>query len=200
MLWKYDNAIVEDLTKSFNCNPKEAPVVRVISPEQVVSLAAQIQNDEISFPIIALTRNDYQIDEDRMNFTRAHFGVATVLDTKTNNLYYEKAVPIKLSYDMTILTTNQIDMDELIRELLFKYISMYYLTIKLPYESKRKIRFGIGINGNTEIERSSGSLEYLESGQLYQSIIHFNCEGCVLVTYTPAHLMRKELSHDIEIS
>lgn len=199
MLWCYDNAIVEDLEKSFNCTADEAPVVRVISPEQVVGLAAQIQNDEIKFPIIALTRNDYQIDEQRMNFTRAHFGVATVLDNKTNQLYYEKAVPIKLSYSMTVMTTNQTDMDELVRELLFKYISMYYLTIKLPYESKRKLRFGIAINSNTEIERSSGSFEYIENGQLYQSIINFDCEGAVLVTYTPAHLMRAELSQSVEI-
>lgn len=198
MLYLYDDAIAEDLQKGFNKVDGEDPVVRVISPEQVIGLAAQIQEDQIKFPIIALTRNDYQIDNQRMNFTRAHMGVRSVIDSKTNNIYYEKAIPITLSYNMTLLTTNQIDMDELIKELLFKYTNMYFLTIKLPYECNRKIRFGIGINSNTEIERSSGSAEYVESGKLYQSIIKFDCEGCVLVSYTPAHLKRSVSEIDIE--
>lgn len=200
MLYLYDRSVVDDLIKSFNpIADGEKPVVKVVGPEQVVGLAAQIQEDKVSFPIIAVTRNDYQIDEQRMNFSRAHFGVATVLDNKTNNLYYEKALPIKLSYNLTLLTTNQADMDELVRETLFKYLQMYYLTIKLPYEADRKIRFGIAVDERTEIEKSSGSLEYIETGQLYQSIITLNCEGCVLVTYTPAHLMRGKLSQDIEV-
>ena len=200
MLYLYDSAITDDLIKSFNTTDDGLkPVVKVVGPDQVVGLAAQIQEDKISFPIVAITRNDYQIDEQRMNFTRAHFGVATVLDKKTNNLYYEKAVPIKLSYNITLLTTNQADMDELVRETLFKYLQMYYLTIKLPYEADRKIRFGLAVDDRTDIQRTSGSVEYLENGTLHQSIITLNCEGCVLVTYTPAHLMRHTLSKDIEV-
>ena len=200
MLYLFDNAICDDLERSFNpVADGEQPVVRVVGPEAIVGLAAQIQEDKIGFPIIALTRNDYQIDSKRLNFTRSHFGVATVFDNESNTLYYEKAVPITLSYDMTILTTNQADMDELIRELLFKYVNMYYLTIKLPYESDRKVRFGISINGETSIDRSSGSLEYIESGTLYQSIIKLNCDGCCLVTYTPAQLMRYKMSDSVEV-
>lgn len=199
ILYLYDTAICEDLQKSFNPHNAENPFVRVVSPEQVIGIAAQIQNDEISFPIVAITRDeDTPIDRERMNFTRAHKGVHSVLDTKTNNLYYEKAIPIKLSYSLTILTTNTADMDELIRELLFKYINMYFLTIQLPYECNRKVRFGVSIQSDSEIQRSSGNLEYIESGKLYQSIIPLTCEGCVLVSYTPAHLKRS--AYEIEAS
>ena len=191
MIYLYDNAICNDLERSFNpVADGQKPVVKVIGPEQIIGLAAQIEEDKIGFPLIAVTRNDYQIDKSRLNFTRSHFGIASVFDKETNMLYYEKAVPITLSYNLTLLTTNQADMDELVRELLFKYVSMYFLTIKLPYESDRKVRFGISINGDTNIDRSSGSLEYIESGTLYQSIINLQCDGCCLVTYTPAHLMR----------
>ncbi len=141
---------------------------------------------------------DTPIDRERMNFTRAHKGVQSVLDPETNNLYYEKVIPIKLSYSLTILTTNTADMDELIRELLFKYLNMYFLTITLPYECNRKVRFGISIQTESDIQRSSGNLEYIESGKLYQSIIPLTCEGCVLVSYTPAHLKRSK--HEIDAS
>ena len=46
----YDKAIVDDLQKSFNPDAAANPVIRVIGPEEVIGLAAQIQNDEITFP------------------------------------------------------------------------------------------------------------------------------------------------------
>lgn len=191
MLYLYDEAIVDDLRKSFNPNTVENPVVSVISPEQIIGIAAQLQNDEIKFPLVALTRNeDTGIDTNLTNFTRMHKGVATVIDPETNNLYYEQAIPLNLKYALTVLAANTADMDELVRELLFKYTRMYFLTIKLPYEGNRKIRFGIRINTESNIERSSGVVEYLESGQIYQSILHLQCEGCVYVNYVPVHLKR----------
>ena len=200
MIYKYDDAICDDLGKSFNPDNVENPVVSVISSEVVTSIAAQIQNDQLKFPIVALIRNpnSVQIDQSRMNFTRAHFGVSAVIDKETNNVYYEKALPITLEYSLTVLTTNIADQDEIIRELLFKYVNMYFLTIRLPYECDRKIRFGVRITSETDIDYSSGSPEYLQTGSIYQAIIPLHCDGCVLVSYTPAHLVRT--TYDVEPS
>lgn len=196
-LYLYDNAVIDDLNRSFNPVDGAAPVVKVVPPEQVIGIAAQVHNDEIKFPIVALTREEELVpDRDLMNFTWLHKGVQSVLDKETNNLYYEKRIPIKLSYSLTILTTNTVDRDELIKELLFKYASMYFLTIKLPYECDRKLRFGICISPDADIRYSSGVAEYIESGQLYQAIIPLKCEGCVLVSYTPAHL--KQTIYEID--
>ena len=199
MIYLYDNAIVDDLTRSFNPNAVKSPTVKVISPEQAIGVVAQVQNDELSFPFVVLTRSeDTSIDNDRMNFTRAHKGVASVLDTDTNELYYEKVIPIKLSYSLTVLATNTADRDELVKEILFKYTNMYFLTLTMPYYCKRKIRFGVIIDSNSSIQNSSGNVEYLENGQLYQTLIPLVCEGCVLVSYTPAKLKRTFC--DVEVS
>lgn len=196
MLYKYDNAIVDDLKRSFNPENVPNPVVSVVSPDQIIGLAAQLQNDSIKLPIIALTRNQEQIDSSRTNFTAMHRGVATVIDNETNELYHEKVIPITLSYNLTIITSNTADMDEMIRELMFKYINMYFLTIKLPYESNRKIRFGVSLSKDSEIDRTSGVSEYRSEGKLYQSILTLNCEGAVLVSYTPVKLKRLEYEID----
>lgn len=196
MLYKYDNAIVDDLKRSFNPENVPNPVVSVVSPDQIIGLSAQLQNDSIKLPIIALTRNQEQIDSSRTNFTSMHRGVATVIDNETNELYHEKVIPITLSYNLTIITSNTADMDEMIRELMFKYINMYFLTIKLPYESNRKIRFGVSLSKDSEIDRTSGVSEYRSEGKLYQSILTLNCEGAVLVSYTPVKLKRLEYEID----
>ena len=102
----------------------------------------------------------------------------------------EKAIPIQLKYNIHALTTNTTDMDELIRELLFRYSSMYYITMEVPYESKRKIRFGIAINPDTSVTRKTGTADYIESGKLYESILELDCQGAVMLSYTPRHLQK----------
>ena len=200
MIWLYDNAIVDDLNQSFNFGNVGKPVVKVVAPENVIGIAAQIKNDEITFPIVALSRgNDTQIDTSRYNFSRAQFGTPAVFETENNLLYYERAIPIDLKYEMTLLTTNTADMDELIKELLFKYTGQYFMTIQLPYESKRQIRFGVEIPIGSNISKSSASSEYSTSGTLYQSIIQLQCYGCVLISYTARKLTRNILDTNIGI-
>ncbi len=197
MLYLYDNALVEDLDKSFNKNVSQ-PVVRVISPEQIIGVVAQIKEDEITFPVVALERSDsIEVNTDLINFTRLHKGVPAVFDTVTNNIWNEKAIPINLNYVLTVLTTNQADMDEILRELIFKFSAMYFLSIRIPYEGNRDISFGVVMDPSAGIQKKSGSSEYSESGQLYQSSISLRCEGCVLVHYTPVHLKRGVIELDV---
>lgn len=193
MLYLYDNAICKDLERSFNPKNVPNPVVRVIEVDAAIGLAAQLQNDDIKFPVVAVMRMpDHSIDTSRINFTLAHRGVASVFDNATNTIYYERILPVNLTYTLTVLTTNTADMDELMRELMFKYLSMYFLTIKMPYEADRKVRFGVHIDLDEGIQGKSGQLEYLESGQVYQSIITLQCDGCFLATYTPVKLKTAE--------
>lgn len=190
MLYLYDRAIVNDLRQSFQ-QPDGTAVVKVIEPDGIASIAAQICEDSITFPLVALSRGSTTaIDSDRYNFAAAHQGLAATMDTKTNNIYYEQVIPVNLSYAMTVLATNTADMDEILRELIFKYSNMYFLGFTLPYESRRPIRFGIQLDQAAGIERSSGMFEYLTAGKLYQSVLSFNIHGAVIVNYVPAHLRR----------
>lgn len=191
MIYLYDRAIVDDLRKSFNSDVVDHPFVRVTDPDTSIQLAAQLANDELTFPIVALNRGDsISTDYSRMNFTRLHTGVAAVFDANTNEYYNEKAFPVTIDYSLTVLTTNSIDMDEIVRELIFKYTQMYFLTIRLPYESNRKIRFGITLSNDAEIEYSVRNPEYISTGSLYQTIIPLQTQGVVLVHYTPIKLRR----------
>lgn len=195
MLWIYDDAIVQDLINCINPDGGMSSTVKVLGEEGVMGILAQMQEDKIKFPAIFLERlAETPLDPKRYNYTRLHKGVPAVLDTETNNLYLEKAAPIELKYNLHVMTTNTVDMDELVKELLFRYSSMYYVTAKVPYESDRKIRFGIAINPDTSISKKSGSSNYVESGKLYESIIELDCQGAVMLSYTPRHIQRAVLN------
>lgn len=192
MLYLYDKALCDDLEHSFNPNNVPDPLVRVIDPEGSIDILAAMKEDRITYPFVSVFRHpDSPIDTTRRNFTRMHKGVPAVIDNEKNLIYYEKVLPIELKYDLSVFTTNMVDMDEILRELQFKYIETYFLTITLPYEASRKIRFGVRISEDG-IERQSGTVEYVKSGHLHKAKVPLVCEGCVLVDYTPAKLRRTE--------
>ncbi len=190
MLYLYDEAIVNDLKKSFNTDFEDS-VITVIGPDAAIEVYAQLQNDQLKFPAVVLARdNETAIDTERINFSRLRKGIDVVIDNETNAVYSERVMPVALNYTMTIYTTNLADMDELVREILFKYVQMYFLTIEIPYEDKRKIRFGISVTPDGRISRTSGTAEYLSAGKLYESTIPLKCEGAVLLNYVPKRLTR----------
>jgi len=189
MLYLYDRALTDNLkaslTDAMNKN------VFLTDAENYPGILAQIQDDTISYPLLLLHRDeDTPVITELMNFTRYKFGVPCVFDNKTNNVYYEKALPVEVNYTLRILSHNVADTDELAREIFYKYLSMYYLTIQLPYESDRKIRFGVQVDPSYGIKRESSTGEYLTSGALYQSTMQLRTEGCVMITYTARHLQR----------
>lgn len=194
MLWVYDEAIVEDLRSCIDPSGGLNNTVKIMGEDAITGILAQLEDDKIKFPAIFLERqSETPLDNRRYNFTRLHRGVPTTIDTETNTLYFERSAPIQLKYNIHVLTTNIVDMDELIKELLFRYSSMYFITAEVPYESKRKIRFGISINPDMDITKKSGNSQYVESGRLYESIIELECQGAVMLSYTPRHMQRAVL-------
>ena len=190
MLYLYDEAIQKDLAQCINPDADMNSIVKVMDSAGVFGLISQMQEDRVTFPLICLFRNeDTPIDTTRTNFTAMKKGFPSVIETETQMLYLERCLPIKLSYTMKILATNTADSDELLRELLFRYLSTYFITMQLPYESDRTIRFGVTIDTDS-IRKESGNLEYITEGSLYETSFVLNCEGAVLLNYVPKHKVR----------
>lgn len=189
MLYLYDRELTDNLKSSLSEDINQN--VFLTDADNYPGILAQIQDDTITYPLILLHReDDMSINTGLINFTRYKKGVPCVFDTETNNVYYERALPVDLIYTLRILSTNVADTDELARELFYKYISMYFLTIRAPYESDRKIRFGVQADVDYGIKRESSSAAYTSSGALYQSTMQLKTFGCVSLTYTARHITR----------
>lgn len=200
MVYLYDNAVVDDIKRTLDPEGGANPNVLCITIDQYQSVLAQLQEDKITYPLILLIRDDdMPIKKDGINFTRAKKGVPVGIDPKTNMIYYERAVPLDLRYTLQVLSTNVADRDEIARELYFKYSSEYYLHIELPYEIKRRLRFGVAVDHDFGIKNSSGASQYIEKGSIYQSTIEILTDGCVWIHNTARHLKVQRMSKDIEI-
>ena len=190
MLYCYDNALADDLRKCIDSSSGANTIIKVMEPDGILPLVAQMQEDRIEFPLICMFRNqDISIDTERANFTRMHKGVPVVYDNEENNIYFEKSIPIALGYTLNILATNTVDMDEITKEIMFRYTNAYFIPMDLPYESSRIIRFGVRIVPGS-VKKSSGALEYIQSGTLYQTSMELAIDGAVMLSYTPRHATR----------
>ena len=200
MLWIYDEAIAKDLSSAIDTDGGANSCVKVIEPDAIMGLIAQMQEDKIQFPLVCLTRDsDYNIDTNRTNFTAMKKGVPIGYDSEHNTLYLEKIIPVNLSYTINILTTNTIDADEMLKEILFRYTSMYFVTVDIPYEiDNRSIRIGIQVEPDS-IKKTSANLEYITNGALYQTSMQIQCQGAVLISYTPKHMERLYIDDNITI-
>ena len=96
------------------------------------------------------------------------------------------------------MATNTADVDELIRELFFKYTEQYFVTVKIPYESKRHIRCGLRIDPNENIQQLSTTANYLQEGKLHASGVTLHVDGAVMAHYTPVHLRRTEFQTELK--
>lgn len=200
MLYLYDSAVIDDLKRTIDPTGEANPSVIMCTVENYQDIVAQMHEDKITYPLIILIRNDdMSILKQNKNFARSMKGVPAEFDTKTNNIYYERAVPIDLQYTMYILCTNVADRDEIAREIYFKYLSMFYLHIETPYEAKRRIRFGIQLDEDAGINNESGAAEYTQTGAIYQTQLTLKTHGCVWLHYTPRHLQIETMSRDIKI-
>lgn len=191
MLWAYDEAVVKDISNCINPTGGANSTVKMMGEDGIMGVLAQMNDDRIKFPAIFIERSsDTPLDSSRYHFSKLHRGIPVGFDPETNDIYLERSIPIKLKYNLHVLTTNTADMDELIKELIFRYSEMYYISMEIPYESKRIIRFGMSINPDASITKKSGVANYFENGQLYESIVEIDCQGAVMISYTPKHIER----------
>lgn len=200
MIYLYDNALVDDLKRTIDPDGGANPNVVCITIDNYQSTLAQMQEDKITYPIILIVRDDdIPVKTELLNFTRYKFGVPATMDVKTNQIYYERALPIDLRYTLQILSTNVADRDEIAREIFFKYESEYFLHIDTPYEVKRRIKFGIQVDRSFGIKNDSSVSEYLSEGKIYTSTMELLTDGCVMLHNTPRHLKVERMSKDIAV-
>ncbi len=200
MIYLFDSAIIDDLKRTIDPDGGANPNVIMTDVDNYAGILAQMQEDKITYPLFLLVRHDdMPISTELWNFARYMKGIPAGFNTKTNEIYYEKALPVDLKYTLWILATNSADRDECAREIYYKYLSMYYLHIDLPYEVDRRIRFGIRVDPSVGIRNESGSSQYTQTGAIYQSQIEFITDGCVLINNTPRHLKITQMSKDIKI-
>ena len=140
MLYLYDKVIVDKFKKLFNDNR-----ISIQPPENAIRYTAQLEDDNVNFPLISLNRTNWSIRGSDVNFAQSRTGVLNRVNDN-GTLSVMKILPIRLDYQLDVYTVDKLSNDEIYRELLFYFLNNPTLTVNIPYTLDTEHVFNLYFN------------------------------------------------------
>ena len=160
MLYLYDKVIVEKFKKLFNDNR-----ITIQPPENAIRYVAQLEDDNVNFPLISLNRTNWSIRFNDLNFAQSRTGVLNRVNDDST-LSVMKVIPIRLEYQIDVYTVDKPSNDEIYRELLFYFLNNPTLEVEIPYTLDTSHVFNLYFN--EDISDNSDTVEHVNRGVLYR--------------------------------
>lgn len=172
MLHLYDDAIVNKFRKLF----KDSRIT-IQPPENAIRYAAQLDGDDVKFPLISINRTNWSIRSSELNFAQSRTGVLDHVNSD-NTLSIMKIIPIRLDYQLDVYTIDKKSNDEIYRELLFYFLNNPTLEVDIPYTLDTSHVFNLFFNDN--IDDNSDTVEHVNKGVLYRYTSTWFCNDAYL--------------------
>lgn len=179
----YDKAIIETLKKWTGDNK-----ITVNTYENIFSYRADVaQNrEDIVLPIISLSRTGVTILSTTKKPT-SYDGYTGTNQTRTEeekiNLRKLKSIPIKISYQLDIITKNREENDNFVRELIFKIINNPKIKIDISYNNS-PFTHNFNIRLDEEVTDNSDIPSHVETGESFRQTLVIYVDDAYLFSYT----------------
>lgn len=171
----YDEAITQKI-KSWLADSSK---LRVISPEEsnrLIQLNAEDSNDQpLTLPLIAISRNkDIEI-ESTIKQNKSFDGLIIGKDSTAATTVHLNVLPIKTTYQLDIYTKKRIEVDEYVRQYLFKLINNPQIIIEIPYNNYI-VKHTANLRVLNTISDTSDIATHVFAGQFYKWTIQLELQ------------------------
>lgn len=178
-VYAYDMAIVDDFRVRFNYKkdgtPKTNNRVQITNQENVFNIIGDIENDNIQFPIISITRTGWSIkdfSQEAQNNAGVLMGYMDEDEDGRVKQVRLQAIPIQINYQVDIWTQSRIDNDIIARELIWFYWQRPQMLVKIPHGLDTthvfNVAFELDITDNSDIaEHNSRGRYYRQTLGMY---------------------------------
>jgi hypothetical protein len=171
----YDDAITEKIKGWLADSSK----LRVLSPDEsnrLIQIQAEDSNDEpLKLPLIALSRNpDIEI-ESAIKQNRSFDGLIIGKDETNATTIHLNVIPIKTTYQLDIYTKKRIEVDEYVRQYLFKLINNPQIIIEIPYNNYI-VRHTANLRVLNTVSDTSDISTHIFPGQFYKWTIQLELQ------------------------
>lgn len=163
----YDEAITQKIKNWLADSSK----LRVLSPDEskrLIELSAEDTNDEpLKLPLLSISRNkDIEI-ESAIKQNKSFDGLIIGQDKQTETTVHLNVIPIKTTYQIDIYTKKRIEVDEYVRQYLFKLINNPQIVIEIPCNNYI-IRHTANLRVLSTISDTSDISTHIFPGQFYK--------------------------------
>ena len=131
----YDEAVTQKIKGWIADSSK----LRVLSPDEstrLIQLEAEDSGDKpLTLPLIAISRNkDIEI-ENTIKQNKSFDGLVLLNNDQTKTTVHLNVIPVKTTYQIDFYTKKRIEVDEYVRQYLFKLINNPQIIIEIPYNN-----------------------------------------------------------------
>lgn len=168
----YDDAIINNFREIF-----EDSRIHILPVEQALRFTAQLQRDDIAFPLISTTRLGYSIKLEEVNFTGLHSGGYQRRNDDGTDVFAQ-VIPIRINYQVDVFTVSKSMGDELVRELIFYLLQNPTLKVQVPYDLNMTHVFNLF--PESEIVDNSDTVEHINKGVLFRNTLSLYTDDALL--------------------
>lgn len=182
----YDDAVTQKIHNWLADSSK----LRVLSPDEssrLMQLKADESNDaSIKLPIISISRNkDIEI-ESAIKQNKSFDGLIIGKDENTSTTIHLNVIPIKTTYQLDIYTKTRKEVDEYVRQYLFKLINNPQIIIEIPYNGYI-VRHTANLRVLNTISDTSDIPTHIFNGQFYKWTIQLELQDGFLFSIPQKH-------------
>ena len=171
-VYRYDEAIIKHFRDILDDNR-----ISILPVEHAIRFTAQLQKDDVRFPLISTTRLSYSIRQSDVNFTGLRRGGYQNRNSDGTNTFAQ-IIPIRIEYQMDIFTVDKRTGDELVRELVFHIMQNPTLQVEVPYDLDMIHNFNIFLGA--DIVDNSDTIEHLDKGVRFRNTLTFYTDDAYL--------------------
>ena len=157
MVYLYDTAIIEDMRSILDDER-----IYICPSDRVFSVIARLNEDDVKMPMISVARTGISLldSQHTMRFTG---GISNISENE-ESISRIQVIPIQINYQFDVWTKHREENDNIIRELIFYYMTHPTLEVKVPYGTNLKHTFNIfydkTIEDNSDISDQVNHGEY----------------------------------------
>lgn len=152
--------------------------IRVISPDTSLMFLAQADKDKVKYPAVVLSRGAIELSSYR-NQVAALKGQTTKID-KDNIITKAQLIPMRINWNIDVFTVDRYSCDEIIRELIFYFITHPRFYLNVPYGLDICQNFDIFVE--SEIQDNSDLADFNNRGEYFRETFSIYTDNAHLFT------------------
>jgi hypothetical protein len=171
MFYLYDTAIINDFRSIFTNED-----IFICPADRVFSVLGRLNEDDVKMYIISLQRTGTSLlsSSHPMRFD----GGVIDYDKTSDQFKTLRGIPIRINYLVDVWTKHREENDNIIRELIFHYMTNPTLQITIPYGTNYVHNFNIFFDDN--IEDNSDIVEHPNRGEYFRQTLSLYTDDAYL--------------------
>lgn len=185
----YDEAVVSRLRKITGDGR-----IHIVPPELSIQFLAQFDKDKVNYPAIVVSRGSTVSLTDTRNQVALLKGQTSRFNPEDNTATKVKLIPIRMEWIIDVYTVDRFTCDEIVRELIFYFMTYPRFEVKVPYGADVDQNFDILVDPN--IVDNSDLVEFPETGEFFRETITIYTENAHL--FSTGRVYLTEVESDVE--